>query len=207
MSLLFRPLDLALSSSSKVRVLRALHHAAGAVSGREAAALAGVGVHPAQRALFELVALGIVRQENARSQHLYTLNRENELVRRALAPVFKAEEARVAEVFDALRKAVTRFESGARPRLKGLYLFGSAARGRDVAGSDLDVLAVVAAPRDVDTVHENLAEHAPEVYSRYGLRLSALVLDLEKLRAMHANGDALTKGLLAENRRITGTRL
>jgi predicted nucleotidyltransferase len=157
--------------------------------------------------LGQLVGLGVVRRDDTRSQHLYTLNRENYLVQRSLGPLLEAEHDRVAEVFRDLRRAVTRFESGVRPRLQGLYLFGSAARGADRIGSDLDVAAITVTARDVDRVHEALAEFAPEVYTRYGLRLSAVVIDLKKLRTMHADGDALVAELLRDNRRITGKRL
>lgn len=207
MSILFEPLDRVLSSATKVRLLRVLCRAGAPLSGREAAASAGVGVNPAQRALADLVALGVVRRVDASSQHLYTLNRDSFLVQRSLAPMFRGEEARLAAVFGDLRGAVAAFEHGARPRLDGMYVFGSAARGTDRAGSDFAVAAIAATPRDVNRVHETLAQFAPEVSSRYGLRLSAVVIDRKKLRTMHADGDALVAELLRDNRRITGKRL
>lgn len=207
MSILFEPLNRVLSSASKVRLLRVLYQTGAPLSGREAAASAGVGVNPAQRALAELVALGVVRREDASSQHLYTLNRASFLVQRSLDPLFQGEEARLAAVFRDLRDSVAVFEHGTRPRLEGMYVFGSAARGTDRIGSDFDVAAIAATARDVNTVHETLAQFAPEVYSRYGLRLSAVVIDRKKLRTMHADGDALVAELLRDNRRITGKRL
>ena len=140
MGLFFTPLDLVLSSTSKVRLLRALHGMRAPVSGREAASAAGVAVQPAQRALAELVTLGVVHRDDTRSQHLYTLNRENVLVQRAIVPLLQVEQARVDEVFRDLSRA-----AGGRSAktVEGMYLFGSAARGKDRTGSDFDVLAVV----------------------------------------------------------------
>ncbi len=204
MGLFFTPLDLILSSSSKLRLLRVLHRMRSPVSGREAAGAAGIAVQPAQRSLANLVALGVVNRDDTRSQHLYTLNRENVLVQRALGPLFHAEEARAGEVFRDLARAVGGRSGKA---VKGMYLFGSAARGRDRVGSDFDVLAVVSTSRQVDTVHETLTQSADQLYTRYGLRLSVVVLDLAKLRTMHADGDALVTELLRDNRRITGKRL
>jgi predicted nucleotidyltransferase len=201
MGFFFTPLDLILSSSSKLRLLRALHGTRSPMSGREAAAAAGVAVQPAQRALADLVTVGVVRRDDARSQHLYTLNRDNVLVQGALGQLFQAEASRVAEVFRDLGDVV------AGKAVQGLYLFGSAARGKDRVGSDFDVVAVVSSPEDVDAVHETLAQSSDQLYTRYGLRLSVLVLDLAKLRAMHQDGDALIAELLRDNRRITGKRL
>jgi predicted nucleotidyltransferase len=204
MGFFFTPLDLILSSSSKLRLLRALHGTRSPMSGREAAAAAGVAVQPAQRALADLVTVGVVRRDDTRSQHLYTLNRDNVLVQGALGQLFQAESARVEDVFHDLA-AVVAGKAGAA--VEGLYLFGSAARGKDRVGSDFDVVAVVSTPQDVDAVHETLAQSADQLYTRYGLRLSVLALDLAKLRTMHQDGDALITELLRDNRRITGKRL
>lgn len=204
MGLFLTPLDLILSSSSKLRLLRVLHGMRSPVSGREVAGAAGIAVQPAQRSLAQLVALGVVHRDDTRSQHLYTLNRENVLVQRALGPLFQVEEARVDEVFRDLAGVVSGKPQNA---VEGMYLFGSAARGRDRVGSDFDVLAVVSAARQVDSVHETLAQSAEQLYTRYGLRLSVVVLDLAKLRTMHADGDAFIAELLRDNRRITGKRL
>lgn len=204
MGFFFTPLDLILSSGSKLRLLRALHGTRSPMSGREAAEAAGVAVQPAQRALADLVTVGVVRREDARSQHLYTLNRENVLVQGALGQLFQAEAARVGEVFRDLAGVVAGKEG---KRVQGLYLFGSAARGKDRVGSDFDVVAVVASPEDVDAVHKTLAQSSEQFYTRYGLRLSVLVLDLAKLRTMHEDGAALVTELLRDNRRITGKRL
>lgn len=204
MGFFFTPLDLILSSSSKLRLLRALHGTRAPMSGREAAAAAGVAVQPAQRALADLVAVGVVQRQDTRSQHLYTLNRENVLVQGALGPLFQAEAARVGDVFRDLASVVAGKAGNA---VDGLYLFGSAARGKDRVGSDFDVMAIASTPADVDGVHETLAQSTDQLYTRYGLRLSVLVLDLAKLRTMHEEGDALIAELLRDNRRITGKRL
>ncbi|HEX6368690.1 MAG TPA: nucleotidyltransferase domain-containing protein [Longimicrobium sp.] len=204
MGFFFTPLDLILSSSSKLRLLRALHGTRSPMSGREAAAAAGVAVQPAQRALADLVKVGVVHRDDTRSQHLYTLNRENVLVQGALGQLFQAEAARVGDVFRDLAGAAA--GKGGKT-VEGLYLFGSAARGKDRAGSDFDVVAVASTSADVDTVHETLAQSADQLYTRYGLRLSVVVLDLAKLRIMHRDGDALIAELLRDNRRITGKRL
>lgn len=204
MGLFFTPLDLILSSTSKVKLLRALHQTHAPMSGREAAAAGGLAVQPAQRALAQLVTLGVVHRDDTRSQHLYTLNREHALVSGALDPLFRAEAARVNEVFQDVAGVVG---GRAKGQVQGTYLFGSAARGKDRAGSDFNVLTVVTSRHHLDSVYDALAQSADRFYTRHGLRLSVVVLDLPKLRKMHRDGDALVNELLRDNRRITGKRL
>ncbi len=70
--MLLDPLDHAIGTRAKVRLLRALVPLDRPVSGREAARLAGVS-RQAIRSLDELVAVGIVRRQETAGQHLYTL--------------------------------------------------------------------------------------------------------------------------------------
>jgi len=70
MALLYEPLDTALGTTSKIRLLRALLPLTQAVSGREAARRAGVAWAPAAHALQELVALGILDRQEAPGRHL-----------------------------------------------------------------------------------------------------------------------------------------
>jgi hypothetical protein len=140
MGMLLQPLDAALSSQSKVRLLRALLPLEDGVSAREAARLARIPSAPALRALADLVALGVLLRTELPTQHLYRINRDNSLVPEGLVPLFQAERTRLSQVFVALRDA---FEvEFINDTLRTLAIFGSAARGSDHPKSDLDVLAV-----------------------------------------------------------------
>jgi predicted nucleotidyltransferase len=199
----FHPLDVALSTGAKVRILRILVHTESPLSGRQIAALGGTGLLSTQRALRELVAVGVVTLQQTRSQHLYSLNAENELVQDALVPLFMAEGRRIGAAFDAIR-AILEPSSGGRPEVLGAYLFGSAARGADTSKSDFDVLVAVQGSAAAEAAHDALSAAAPEFFSRFGLRLSPVVLEIDTLRRMHAEGDPLPLALVEEGRRILG---
>jgi predicted nucleotidyltransferase len=199
--MLLRPLDAALSSQSKVRLLRALLPLEEGVSAREAARLAGVPQPPALRALNDLVELGILHRAELTSQHLYTVNREEELVRDGLMPLFGAEQKRVRAVFDCLEGALK--EELSSGRLLTLAVYGSAARGEDRPESDLDVLAV-ALEEAVPEVHECLTQLAPELERRFGLDLSPVVLSREQFHHQSATGDPMIASALKEGRVVAG---
>lgn len=202
MGILLRPLDAALSSRSKVRLLRALVPLEDGVSAREAARLAGIPSAPALRALADLAALGVLLRTELPAQHLYRINRDNSLVSEGLEPLFQAERDRLSRVFATLRAA---FEMEvADDTLRTLAIFGSAARGADRPESDLDVLAVTREPKQVSPVHEKLVGLAPELERRFGLDLSPVVIAQHQLQRECSDRDSAMVNALQDARVIAG---
>jgi predicted nucleotidyltransferase len=202
MSIFLSPLDHVLTNRGKVRLLRALMPLSRPVSGREAAKLARLSQTPALRALEDLVTMGVLRRTETPSQYLYEVNRTHQLAREGLEPLFQAERERIGRVLDTLR-SVLRQDSG---RIASAAVFGSAACGQDLPGSDFDVLVVTKNDSDVDLLHGRLADTIPRMVEEFGLELSPVVLPLSRFREMHRNGDSLVADVLREARMITGER-
>ena len=129
------PLTAVFRSAGAVRVLRALGRHGGLLAVptlERAAGLTNAGVHRVLRALADT---GVVRAEGQGRVTAYRLDPEHPLAP-AVAALFAAEGARADRVFDAIRTAVGPHQPEA------VWLFGSAARGEDVPGSDVDVAVV-----------------------------------------------------------------
>jgi predicted nucleotidyltransferase len=201
--MLLRPLDAVLGSHSKVALLRVLLRTASPVSAREAARLAGLAHSGALRALNDLVQLGVVDRSETPGQHLYVANPENELVSRGLVQLFAFERERVARVFRSIRDLLA--SDLANEHVRSVVVFGSAARGDDAPGSDLDVLVLTRGEAEVERVHRQLADATPELRRRYGLTLSPLVMSVAQLAKQAAAGDKLAEAVVREGRQIAGT--
>jgi predicted nucleotidyltransferase len=200
----FTPLDTALGSAAKVRLVRELARLPSGISGREAALLARLSLSGAQHALRDLEAVGVVRRESTRSQHLYSLNRGSLLVREGLVPLFAAEAARVDEVYRRVRTMLAPARGAKALGVKAAVVFGSAARGADRPGSDFDLLVVVDRPGRADAVHRLVSDASPMFADELGLALSPVVLTLDRLRAMRAGGDAFPEEVIRDGRTILG---
>ena len=99
-------------------------------------------------------------------------------------------------------------EAGAADgRVLTAYLFGSAARGDDVPGSDLDVLVITPDERDAEAVHDALSGRAPALRTYFGVVLSPVVLDLAAARRQAASPDSFLRHAIREGRRIYGKEL
>jgi predicted nucleotidyltransferase len=202
----FRPWDSLLASKSRVRLLRVLLGVSRPLSGREAARLANTSLPIAQRALHQLVAAGVVLREEAAAQHLYRSNDESVLVREGLRPLFAAEEERVRATLGELVRILDAKSNGLDTRASSVYLFGSAARGDDVPGSDFDLL-VITDDADVEGVHDLLSTHAPDLLRRFGVALSPIVIGVASARRQLADPHSVVRAAMDEGRHIHGPSL
>lgn len=190
MGLLRSPMDGILGSRTKVKLLRALMPLSRPVSLREAARLAGTSAAGALGAMEHLTAMGVTERREASGQHLYTVNRDSYLFG-VLSGLFAAEDARRQALFQALRDALG-------PMAKAAAVFGSRARGDDRPDSDLDLLVVIEDESGEEGVWEHLVELQPKVQREFGLRLSPVVLGLERLRERAREGDPFVEAVAAE---------
>jgi len=190
MGLLRSPLDDILGNRTKIKLLRVLVPLSRPVSLREAARLAGMSAAGASRAMEHLTAMGVMERREASGQHLYTVNRDSYLYG-VLSGLFDAEEARQQALFQALRDALG-------PMAKAAAIFGSRARGDDRPDSDLDLLVVIEDADGEEGVWEHLVELQPRIQREFGLRLSPVILGLERLRERAREGDPFVEAVAAE---------
>jgi len=172
------PLSYALGTPAKVALLRLLAPRGDPVSQREAARRTGIQVRSAQRALDDLVALGVVTRLAGGREHLVRLNADHRLAP-ALTILFDAE----ADLFRTLRQTLSEVATRHRPQPVALLLFGSAARGDDRLDSDLDVLGVARTQAEAGALLERLAAAAAAIRTAFGAELRPVVLTVAQLRS------------------------
>jgi predicted nucleotidyltransferase len=171
-----QPLDRILARPGALRILRVLARHGGLLAAPLLAARARVTHAGTLRALAHLETTGVVTREGSGRSVLYRLSLEHMLAG-ALRDLFDREAERHERVLDAIRGVTAEI-----PGLQAVWLYGSAARGDDSPGSDLDIIAVSSEPsRDwVDDVTQNL--RATELMA--GVHVSLLGLSTEHWSAM-----------------------
>ena len=202
MSILFSPLSDLLASHVQVAVMRVLTGESRARSGREIARAARVSHTPALRVLMDYVARGLVQREDVGRTALFSLYREHPLVAALIQPVFAAERAWPTLFFSTLTAWLTTLEKDARTSIVWAGLFGSLARGDDVATSDIDVCILAPTDRDADQLRD-VASTRDTAFG-HG-RVSTLFLGLQNLRQLRSSGNTLPAALISEARTLYGT--
>jgi predicted nucleotidyltransferase len=190
-------LEKVVGTTNKVRILRVMVTLTRSISGREAARLAGVS-SKAILALDELAAVGLVTKREGTGQFLYSFNRKNALAK-PLASLFKAEERRTEELYQAIRAALSN-----KPGVLAIAMFGSTARGEARPQSDVDLFVIVEDPQQEDAVYDALLDSAKRLWERYGARISPVVLSESRWLKQVEDGDPFTNSVLREAVLITG---
>ena len=161
------PLDDIIGSKIKIRILRLLFRTRGLFSGREVSRQIGFSPTHTISNLRELEATGLVVRQRAGNTDLYQLDEKNSAVDGVLAPMFSWE----SNLIDELAQV---FVDRLGNELVSLRLFGSAARGDEGLGSDVDLLITLTDGSDLDSMEELIAEVDLEVGRRLGCPVSSI---------------------------------
>jgi len=163
------PLDRLLGSPGSVRILRALLLARvprGVSALAESTGLTPQGV---RNVLETLVELGVAIAAGAGRAQVYSANPSHS-AHEPLRQLFSAERSRWQRLRDELRRIVA-----AKPAVAAAWLYGSAARGDDRPGSDID-LAVLAKGAPVDRVVAAVRRDVRRLEDAFGVTFSVIGL-------------------------------
>lgn len=196
MPFLITPLDDALSSKSKIRLLRLLIEQDRTVSAREAARLTGRSLTAMLAAIDDLARLGLIQREESGRQFLCRANHDNKLVQLMLEPLFRAEVAWPELVVSAMRQALT--------GVVAAWMYGSVARGSDEPGSDLDLFVVTAKDKEVDRVSERLIDAVPKWRDEFGVDVRPIVMSRRMSILQRDKPGSLIRNAVRDARVILG---
>lgn len=205
MTALSHPLDNILGSRAKVRVCRLLWATHEALSAREMGRRTGTAKRSVDLALVDLIHLGVVVREGSSPLSPYRINRMHALVELALGPLFQGEDRMLEEMFKTLRTIVISEAVLGKSGLAWAGVFGSMARGDQTIESDLDLAVIVDDQTATPRVHDALSDHTETFASRFGRRLSPLVMSLHQFTRMLKERESLALALTRDGRRLAGT--
>lgn len=164
------PLDGLLFNRTSTRVLRALcAHPTRKLTSNEVAKAAGAPTHRVLEVLRAFEGEGVVTSQVVGTAYWWSVRRGHPLTK-AAERLFEEERRATERMTDRIRKAL-----GGTPGVERVVIFGSAARREQKAGSDLDLLVVVASAGDRAGVERVLQTLRAELGDRYGTSLRPLV--------------------------------
>jgi len=182
------PLDDILSSATKVAVLRAVFRANSPLSGREIIRRAGVTYGSGWKALQRLVASGVLSKRDHGRVNTFELRCPGLPLVQRLRDLFAAENRRQQDAIADMVEGV--------PETVSVILFGSEARGEAKAGSDTDLLLVVA--QKGSDLEGRILDVCMQVAEKHDLAVSWHVADFEQIRDWEATGHEFWRNVLKD---------
>ncbi len=193
-------LDELFRTQSNIAVIRALENYRTGITGREAARRSGLAPKNCLITLTALEELGVVNRVRGGRDHLFSLNRAHYLMKEILGPVLEQERNFPEEIFRHLAQK-------AGLLAVSIYLFGSAARGEDVMGSDLDLCIIYSAAKSKSALEERFSELSYELRSVYGVAVSPFYIsEKEFIRRARKNISPVVE-ILKDGKYISGKKI
>jgi predicted nucleotidyltransferase len=198
-SFLRYPLSWILASEGSVRVLRELALHGGELSIPMLAASTGLNEQTVRNLVTrDLAATGIVESIGHWRSVLYRLARGHALSA-TLDQLFGAEEQRVRRVFDTV--AAVAQDMG--PAIIAVWLYGSAARGDDGPGSDID-LAVVVKETDAEKTIELYRKRLMATLESESVAVAVIGVSPSDVRRLIKEDAPMWSNLVADARPLFG---
>lgn len=165
-------LDEIFSTWSHVAVLRVMQRTLHGISGREIARLSNMNHRACLNALTNLENLSVVSRQRGGREHLFTLNRDHQLVAKGIIPLLKLERDYLDSIKNYLKRYLKKYYSS-------MILFGSVARNQENVMSDVDICFIVDHFKDKSILKKVLYEINPSLKKHFGINVSATIV-LEK---------------------------
>lgn len=189
-------LDEVLGQKGKLKVLRALAFSFGGLTGRGIARKVSLTHWACIKNLRELEISGLVKSEKAGKSNLYTLNQENLLNKEMLLPLFRKEKKFLNTAINWVMKEI-------ESKPVSVILYGSVARGKEEADSDIDLCFLVKDRKDARKLERELTGISPNFYQRFGKKFSPYILELNVFKKKY-NKRGVVKEILREGILICG---
>lgn len=185
---------------SNVAVMRALMDTNTGFSGNEVARVAGMHPRSAFKALTLLEGLGIVNRQIGGRDHIFSLNRDNFLLKEAILKVFQVELNFKNEVMNSLAYIL-------KQQVYSAVVFGSVAKKEENPYSDLDICCIVNTSSEALKVKQILNEKSNMLYKRFGIKLAPIIFSKSQFKNKKDSRlirDIVNEGILITGRNIKG---
>ncbi len=193
------PLTAILGSVAKVETLRELARHGGELSAPSLIARTGLSKASVRHALKSLEGTAVVQEIGSGRSRLYRLRREHPLAS-GLDSLFQQEEERFEAILNAVRAAAGRCRG-----LLAVWLYGSVARGQDLAASDVDV-AVVGEPASLPQIEQAMHAALGRAGRKLAFNASVVAVGSEDVLRLDVQNDRWWSSVVRDALPVVGER-
>ena len=185
------------SSTSHIAVLRALQYHKIGISGREIARLSGLSPKSALSALSSLENIKIVYRAVGGRDHLFTLNRQNYLVKNGIIPLLQIENKFLPQLLALIKQKLSK-------HCISIILFGSVARNEETIESDLDICFVLQNKKSQKNIIPIIRDLQTQIYTEFGTSLAPIYFTSEEFRKRASKNLSPVNNIIKEGVLVSG---
>jgi predicted nucleotidyltransferase len=191
------PLSTLLGSEASVRVLRELTLHGAELTTTLLARRIGVTDQSVRNVLDVLRQTGLVKVYGQGRAVSYEIYRDHPLAP-LLVALFEGEDRRAKTIHDRIRQVAARLKPMA------VWLFGSAARGEDRIGSDLDLLLVAEADEETERAADSFRKAMAPIETDHHVSISVVPVSGDDVLRLARTEDPFWREILADAQPLHG---
>ncbi|MCD6312109.1 MAG: winged helix-turn-helix transcriptional regulator [Elusimicrobia bacterium] len=200
----FEPLNKILDNENKVRILRFLIKSHAKWTGRQIANHLQISSSACHKYLRQLHNEEIMIYSSVGRSYLFEMNTHSYIVNEILMPLFKREDKIFAELKNLIAKTIKNFVPA---KVVTACFFGSVAKKKEKAFSDLDVIIIVKKKIDKSSIEAGMKNVKREINEKFGNILSLYIQTVEEFKMKRKNKLPVIRTILKDNILITGKPL
>jgi len=197
---IYRFLDEVFSTWSNIAVMRALRFSQDGMTGRTIAKTAGMSPRAGLAALTHLEDLGLIKRIRGGRDHIFTLNRDNVLVRKSILPLFESEDEYCTDIDEKIVVALKNL-------CVSIYVFGSVARREETEKSDYDVCIVYDGRTISKILEESVYELSVSLHKGFGISLSPFYISTSEFKKRLISNKSPLQGIAKDGILLYGKQL
>jgi predicted nucleotidyltransferase len=186
-----------LGKKSQIMALRFLCGFPGGLGIRELSRRIGVSEPNLAAVLKDLARQGVLRSSRHGTSLVFSLNRGHYLASAVIIPLFEQER----KALDELAAFITR---QLKTKFISMILFGSAARGDESIGSDLDIAFIVSDLAVKEAIEKELEDIGIKTLEKFGNFVSPYIIIKSDFIKRHSAGDSLIRNIAKEGKVLGG---
>ncbi len=160
-------LDEVFSTWSNIAVLRVLRKCDMGITGREVARLSGMSPKNCLITLSTLENYGMVYRVRGGRDHIFSLNRENVIVKEVVLTGLQVEEEYFERLAADIKKLLRKFTVS-------IIVFGSVARKEETLESDIDLCLLIKDKAHKEAIEKRLPDIQAVIKKKYGIAVSPI---------------------------------
>ena len=149
-------------------------------------------------ALKDMINYQLVTVRKIGRNRVYSLNRDNYIVKDILSPMFKNEAGAIQELINDMKTSLTSL------KIERAVIYGSIAMAQEEFDSDIDLLVVVSDERAVKAVENALADLRNRLLIKFGNALSPIIMTTDEYEKQKKLGKGLIKSVEESGMKIIG---
>jgi len=197
---IYDKLDEILKQGSKIKILRFLFAERDEHTGRGIARGIGMSVSSTYKTLQKMKDEGLISVRKKGNAILYTLQKNNYIVKKLLEPLFEKERSISNDLILCIRKNLFR----EKKEILSIVIFGSVARKEETSRSDIDLVVVTKNKIGKTKVDRAMDKLSIDMAKKFGAAVSPYILTEVEIKKRHAEKRAIIHSILNNNKLIYG---